>query len=236
MAILTVSEVREEGFTDPPYSDPRVQKAIDRVERYIEDVTGNWFEVRDLTLTLDGSGCEVLPLPHPIISVTSVKIWGDEVSLDDIKVYNRHLQGVLDGDDRQDPKIEFNSEFIEEYYPWYGKSRQAHRNFPRGAQNIEIVGKFGFRDYDPLNPEGKSPEGLKIPALMLIPRFLEQVASKRFYAAWRSHEVSRKSTRGTSCEFSSAVTLGKVYGGLTGDPYIDDLLSLYVRPVMGAVV
>lgn len=236
MSVVTRQEVRDQGFTDPPYSDTRVDDAIAEITDYVEQVTGNWFDVRDLTLKLDGSGVEVQPVPHPIISISSVKIYGDEVSLNDLKIYNRHLQGNVDGDDRQNPRIEFNSDFVENYYSWYGRSRLSGQSFPQGSQNIEIVGKFGYRDFDPLNAEGKCPPLLKRAFFMLMPRFIENAASPFAMAAWRSHEVSRKSTRGQSCENSSAITMGKIFGGLTGDEYIDRILSLYTRPIGVAVV
>ena len=227
MSIVTRQEVRNQGFTDPPYSDTRVDEAIAEITTYIEEVTNNWFDVRDLTLNLDGLGVEVLPLPHPIISISSVKIYGNEMDLTSLIIYNRHLQGYKAADDRQDPKIEFASQFTENYYSWYGRSRQTSQNFPAGSQNVEVVGKFGYRDYDPLNPEGQCPPLLKRAFYMLMPRFLENAASPFAMAAWRSHEVSKKSTRGQSCELSSAITKGTLYGGLTGDVNIDRILSLY---------
>lgn len=236
MAIVTRDDVRNQGFTDPPYSNGRVDAAIEEIEDYILQVTGNWFDVRDLTLKLDGLGVEVLPLPHPIIEISSIKIYDEEINVADVLVYNRHLQGQLQEDDRQTPRIEFNSEYQESYYGWYGRSRITVRNFPQGSQNIEVVGKFGYRDYDPLNPQGKCPPLLKRAFFMLLPRFIEDAASQYSTAAWRAHELSKKTTRGQSCELSSAITKGKLYGGLTGDVNIDRILSLYCRPMKAAVI
>lgn len=236
MSIVTVSDVRDQGFGDPPYSDPKVTQAIEAITEYIESVTGNWFDVRTLTLHLDGSGFEALMLPHPIVSISEVKIFGEAIDLDDVKVYNRHLQGYKDPDDRQDPKIEFVSDLVDRYASWQGRNRSRSRRFPEGPQNIEVTGKFGYRDYDPGNVEGKVPIPLKQAFYMLLPRFIENAASPYLGAAWRSHELAKKSTRGQSCENRSAVTAGVLYGGLTGDLNIDRILSLYVSPIGGAVV
>jgi len=63
MAIITLSDVRGEGYGNPPYSDARVTTAIAEVEQYITDLILNWFEIVTLTLTLDGTGEETLYLP-----------------------------------------------------------------------------------------------------------------------------------------------------------------------------
>lgn len=219
MTTVTRDEVRTEGFTDPPYSDDRVDAALEAIDEYIEEALGTWFDVRDLSLALDGSGANVQPIPHPIISIDSVEIFGNPVYLSDLKIYNRHLQGYRDTDDTQDPRLEYIGGY-----------------FPEGRQNVVVTGKFGYRAYDPLNAQGKIPLPLKRAIFMMLPRFLESAASPYSMAAWRSHEVSKKTTRGQSCEMSSAITRGELYGGITGDVNIDRLLSMYTRPIGGGVV
>jgi hypothetical protein len=231
MAYITLQDVRDQGFTNPPYSDTVVNQAIADVEDYILQVTGNWFDVRTLTLELDGLQSEVLPLPHPIIEVTSIEMYGAPITLTDVSIYNRHLQGMLNPDDRQDPKIEFKSSYL------YRLSDHAfYRTFPRDSKNIKIVGKFGYRDYDPLNPQGKVPPMLKRAALMLISRFIEQLGGPYGMAPWRGHELARKTTRNQSCEYASALTEGRLFGGITGDIYVDRILSLFVRPINVGIV
>lgn len=227
MPIVTLSDIRAQGFTDPPYSDVRVNEAIAESEDYIEQVTGNWFDVRARTLILDGSGVDVLPIPHPIIDITSVSFYDEEIDLTDIAIANRHLQGYLDYDDRQDPKLEFRTDRLNALQTlWKSGNR-----FPQGNKNITVVGNFGYRDYDVGNVQGKVPPMMIRAVYMLIKRFLPDAASSDATAAWRAHELSKKTTRNQSCEMSSAITRGVLFGGLTGDLYLDRILSLFSRPI-----
>jgi hypothetical protein len=63
----------------------------------------------------------------------------DEVDLDDVEVYNRHLsQGLVDPDDRESPKIVVNvSDIAKIGFIDY---------WPRGNQNIQVQGVFGYTD------------------------------------------------------------------------------------------
>lgn len=231
MAYITLQDVRDEGFTDPPYSDARVNLTIERVEDYILQVTGNWFDVRDLVLELDGLDSEILPLPHPIIEVSEIELYGSPVNMEDIAIFNRHLQGMTNPDDRQDPKLVFKSSYL-----YRASGLPSYRKFPFDSKNVKVTGKFGYRDYDPMNPQGKVPLMLKQAALMLISRFIEGTGTPYSQAHWRAHELKTKRTRNQTCEYESAITEGRIFGGLTGDVYIDRILSLFTSPLLIGVV
>ena len=234
MAILTAQQVRDEGYGNPPYTDARVTAAIKAMDAYIEELTGNWFEPRTLTLKLDGTGHETLFIPHPIIEITEIRIDGDVVAAADYLVYNRHLTGQTRPDDRQNPKVEFKGTV-----PMTGGRTHTHRHttrqWPDGRLNIEVDGKFGYRDYDKDNPsspdpEGVIPENLQAACLLLMDRFLEQGATPYNTDAWRKQYITKQSSRGQSVEFKGAMGDGKVFGVLTGDVLIDTMLAPYVRP------
>lgn len=232
MAILTRQEIRDEGFTDPPYTDARVDAAILAVEDYIEKKTNNFFDVRTLTLNFDGNGLHFLPL-LPVVSITSVKIFDETIDSDDYVVYNRHLFGnTMMPNDQANPKIQFKNK-IHDYRTRYRDSGWV-RKFTKGSQNIEVVGQFGFRDYnpsepDPANPIGVVPPGIKQAAIMLFDRFVEEGASPFQKDAWKQHHLVETQTRNQRMRRGGVMMTGKVFGSLTGDLEIDMLLSPYVR-------
>lgn len=234
MALLTLAEVRALGFTDPPYTDPQVTSAIARIDAYIESVTKNFFEPRTLTLNIDGSGTNVLMMPYPIITITSVKEGGEyEVDLSDLKIYNRHLQGLRnwDQDDRTNPKIEF----VRDSFPYFERYSGYQSGFTPGSQNWEIIGTFGYRDYDPLDlVNGQIPPMIKEAAEWLLSRFLAPKGGPKFQQAWAGHSLKKTKTRTQECELGGAIVAGKLHGGLTGDWYLDQLLSMFVAPPLGS--
>lgn len=225
MAIITLSDVRGEGYGNPPYSDARVTTAIAEVEQYITDLILNWFEIVTLTLTLDGTGEETLYLPHPIVSIDTVKIDGVLVAAADYKVFNRHLtQKLLKPDDRKNPRITFKHGT-----PSYGR-RSAVRRWPEGVQNIEVVGDFAYRDYDG-TATGQVPLMAKRVALILIDRFLEQEGDVYAHESRRAHDVKRVKTRNTEMEYGGPIASGKQIGSLTGDPAVDRILAKFMAPM-----
>lgn len=121
MAYCTVQEIRDEGIDQKQADDERLAMLIDLATAYIDGVTGQWFEPRVMTITLDGNGGEMLFLPVFPIEVTGVTVEGREIT--NYKVYNRFFP-----DDRHNPKI-------------YRKE-----GWPRGRQNVNIAGTWGFVD------------------------------------------------------------------------------------------
>lgn len=220
MTWITRQEVRDEDFKDPPYSDSRVDLAIATVEEYVEGKLGNWFDPRTLTLTLDGSGRDTLLLPHPIVSITSITIDTTAVDLDDVVVYNRHLSGMTRPDDRQNPKIVYKTPT--------SRTRSGGR-WPRGRQNITVVGSFAYRDYDSGDATGKIPAALKRALFLLLPRFIETANSPYGQEAQKAHNLIENRTR------SSSVQYQETHSVITGDPAVDQLLARMKAPMAGGL-
>jgi len=233
MALLTLQEVRDEGFSSARYSDQRVTDSIELVTDYVEELTGNFFEPRTLTLKLDGDRTPTLLLPYPIISITQVKDREEVIDLAGLKVYNRHLSGLrVLPDDRKNPKIEYD---LDEF-PYNASTFFGGGVFSRGVQNITVVGDFGYRDYDPGDATGKVPTLLKRALFLLLPRYLEQAATSEGKAAWSASVKKRTKTRSMECEEGGAIVMGNVMGSLTGNWEIDQILSKFTRPTFGVIV
>jgi len=128
MAYIVIQDLRDEGVTDPPYSDSYVQDRIALAQSLIEELTGRFFEKKEAyVVTLDGTGHELLWLPVPpagIDSITKVEVGGDELDADD---YELLMPSVPDG--RFNPKLRLLSGY-----------------WPTGKSNIVITGDFGFVD------------------------------------------------------------------------------------------
>jgi len=103
----SVQDLRDEGVPASVADDARLQTIIARASKMVDLYTGQWFEPRTLTLTLNGRNSPTIFLGSPIISVSSLRV--DELDLlsDEYVIYNRHLtEQLLSPDDRENPRIE----------------------------------------------------------------------------------------------------------------------------------
>ena len=126
MSYCTVPDLRAEGLDEEKYSDEALTKLIKLSCEYIDRITGQFFEVRDMTVRLDGRGGKNLVLPYPLIDAECVEI-SHEI-IEDYVIYNRP-------EDRVYPKIFRNA------------------GWPKGILNIEIKGTWGYVENDGSPPE-----------------------------------------------------------------------------------
>ncbi len=242
-----VADMREEGVP-VSVSDSLIAKRITLASRFIEAATRRFFYPKEKTVKLDGRGGPKLLLQDPIIAIEEVRfevspLYPSEFTLvenDIIRVYNRHLsQGLTEPDDRNNPRIElFNPAWVRPLGG--GHTLLTALNFPRGQQNVQVKGVFGYTDPDPdaTNTQGKTPDLIRHACKLLVMKELAKMSnvSARFDARNRFKLTSER-TR------DQAYTLGgngSAAGGLvgasfTGDPEIDHILAYYQRPpAMGA--
>jgi len=226
-------------------SDAELDLLITQQSRLIDLYTGRWFEPRSLVLLLDGTGRRGLLLGSPIISISQIRLIATNSSTDlpvdlgDVRIYNRHLDGLLDPDDRENPRVEFQ-EYDQrwETLPFGGDLGGifSPTRWPTGTQNVEITGVFGYTEADG-SPTGQTPGPIATAcALMVIRNLAGPLSSDAFDAAnaWRVTELK---TRDQSIKWADPSRLGsRGIGAFTGDPQIDTILMAYVRPPqLGAV-
>lgn len=238
----TVAALREEGVTVSMASDTRLQTLIERVSHQIDLFTGRFFEPRSLTLRVDGHGSHILQLEHPIISIDDVAVLEVDpfaspnatLDIDDLVIYNRHLsQGLLDPDDRENPRIEFfSSEY--RYRDAYGASANFILNrFPQGAQNIEVDGVFGYTEPDG-SPQGRTPLLIQHAANLMVIRELPLLTASDDRDDARSRgRITKIKTRDQEVNFATGASTGAPHqsvGHFTGDPEIDNILASFMRP------
>lgn len=252
----TVEQLRDEGVS-VELSDARLTLLLKRAALQIENWTGRWFYPKHTTFLLDGTGSDQLQVGPPIILIESVR-WlepdttyltatNELVDLRSIRVYNRHLtQGLLDPDDRKNPKLQYVSS-------WSGE-RHAPRIFPsgwwpEGVQNIEVKGLFGWTEPDDgatlwtdgVTPIGTTPAAITLATLMLAVRDTlplgdlegrnEAALANRLQSLrTRDQSISWGYQQSTSASIGDSNAGG---AGIAGNSLIKSLLQPYVR--MGAL-
>lgn len=240
----TVQEIRCEGFTDvAEFPNSRITAKIAEASRYIEAITGRFFEPRTQVLKVDAHGTKDLLLEHPIINITEVRILGQDIASQDVILesdefvfYNRHLsQGLLNPDDRDNPKISlirltdnalsgirttfragvvFGAEF-----------------FPFGVQNIQVSGKFGYTDIDTAvtpDPDGITPLLIKKACMLLTIRELPPARDIDCVTERRRNDIIEERVRDQTIRYRTGKSAR--IGGIIGDPEIDDILARFTRP------
>lgn len=226
----SVQDIRDEGVTPALADDAKVGRLITVASRYIDFYTGRFFSPRALKFKLDGRGHPALFFHHPVIAINSVTIELTpgtvdplDVDLLDLSIYNRHVrEGLLDPDDRENPKIEFfrsNEDIIR------AAPGSAFLQFPMGRQNIEVDGMFGYTDYDG-TALGVTPalicEVCKRITIRILPLKIKQSLSG-------SGAIWKMVTRDQRVEFGEPSRLA-IQGAFTGDPEIDQVLAGFRRP------
>lgn len=241
----TVADVRDEGITETEATNARVRRAILKAEAWFERTTKRWFYPRQFTnFRTGGTGNRILPLHMPIIQIDSVETlssdWpetdpANEVDLESIKVYNRHLtMGNVDDDDREDPKIVLDPDSY----------------WPKGRQNIQVGGWFGYTELGREDVPGETEEGSQVPLTMgqtpvdvqdviirLALRDLPLKSDPDEEDFWtQRHRVSNWKTRDQQIQLLSPQSAGGIVGRFTGDPLIDSVVAQFMAPSSGKMV
>ncbi|HET9621814.1 MAG TPA: hypothetical protein VFP84_10625 [Kofleriaceae bacterium] len=238
-----VSDVRAEGVMAKDVSDVRIARMIRLASQYVDRITGRFFTPRAMTLTVDGSGRRSQLLGHPIIGIGDVKMFAglfdDLAELPVIpsffRVFNRHLtQGLLDPDDRENPRLEFfhESDLLGVHADPAADLGLGSLVWLTGVQNVIIDGVFGYTDPDG-SPTGRTPELIRHVTKLLVMRELPAMAD----FAWREDRRQRwRITSERTRDQSYNLDALRAQGIFTGDPEIDAILVSFQRPAqLGAV-
>ena len=205
-----------------------LQLAIELASRQVELYTGRFFEPRYEVYRLSSKGGRDVVLGPPIIGVESVTVEsagiggvvvGSLLDTNLYRVYNRHLRGMNDPDDRDAPKIEFNRTADPAVFPDIGSL-----TFALGTQNVVVVGAFGYTDADS-TPFGQTPLLIGRVTVNLARRHLEDPT----FSEMGSGRIKSARTRDQSVAFLTPRDTG-VSGGGTGDVYVDSILLQFHRP------
>ena len=200
-----------------------VQVLIDKASKKIENLTGRFFTPRYMIYRLDGRATPGLMMPEPIIGISLLQIESGAtgltmtltvVSLDGVRVRSRHLTGMLDPDDRDNPGIDITR--------FEGILFQTLSTFPKGPRTIHVTGVYGYTDPDG-TPWGCIPKELTQVVGNFATKFLQDPFGLDL-ATWNPGIVQNAKTRDQSVSFY------KLPYVLTGDPSVDNILIRYLRP------
>jgi hypothetical protein len=232
-----ISDLRAEGVQAKDASDVRMARLLRLASQYVDRITGRFFTPRAMTLTVDGSGRRSQLLGHPIIAIGDVKMFaGMFTELAELpvipsffRVFNRHLtQGLLDPDDREDPKLEFfhESDLLGVHATPAAQFGLGALVWLPGVQNVIINGVFGYTDPDG-SPTGRTPDLIRHVTKLLVMRELPTMAD----FAWREDRRERwRLTAERTRDQSYNLDALRAQGIFTGDPEIDALLVSFQRP------
>jgi hypothetical protein len=234
----TRQDIRDEGVSVAEASDSRVDMLLELASRYIDRMTRRWFEPRALVVKADGSGSRVLHFDIPIISVSQVRILnsydgsGQVVAAAGYRVYNRHLSGLTAPDDRDNPRLEY----LSDYFSATSRSGDDGYVWPEGEQNVEVTGVFGFTDWDPTGvaTQGLTPTLIKHACKLLVVRMVPLMDDAAARAEKSNlYRVMTEKTADQEIRYSEG---GQLTGSYTGDNEIDLLLESFQRPMALRVV
>src|SRR3990172_2213255 len=237
MAYVTAAEVRCEGVP-ASISDQKITDAIALWQQFIERACRQWFESRLLTVQVDGNDSDILFLPVPVISVTSLFVNNDFVNALPTVNYKVYSGRSEPNDDRRNPKIRLVSLqtiFDPPVFP-------LRAVFAKGQQNQKIVGEFGFTESSATTPFWTTPLLIKRALVKLVIRDLQTKGSGGLWAAVSSGGLPAgakafEMTDGHSVQYAtpqSKITKAGL-SGVTGDNEIDAILVLYRAPIAMAV-
>lgn len=211
--------------------------AIDYASRMVETLTGRFFEPRYERLLLTSHGERSLILGHAIIGIEEIGVTGlaatdtqirTVVDLDLIEVFNRHLRGTLNPDDRDAPRVTYGLQYDPTVLA------QVTLRFDRGVLNVDVLGMFGYTDPDG-TPVGQTPQLLGRVVLALARRHvLEDPLSEDVGSA--AGRVRSVRTRDQATTFMTPRDMGMSASLGSGDPELDTILAQYVRPPHAAVI
>lgn len=231
------------------YSFADARRAILEAIQFFDDVTGRFFSPRYREFDLDGDGGPAIQTEHVIVGLTDVTFTFTTftpadlpIEEGDLRVYNRHIrQGLEEPDDRDDPRVEFlrtpvyrfpRSQLLGEV-----DILSSFIGFTDSQQNVKMRGMWGYTDPDG-SPFGKTPERVKEAILRLAARNIQPLWQRIGGAGSQSGiggPILEEKTMDQSVKFSDVASseggLGSPYAGVwTGDPAIDQIIALYLRP------
>jgi hypothetical protein len=248
-----VSDFRAEGFGEGLVSDMRLMKLIRQESEWLEGITKRFFEPRYIYMRVDGTHSRRLILGHVPIAIEGIKVgdfafeWPPPV--DNLVVYNRHLKGMVDPDDRHVPRIEIRDwKWVSDTFwvTWGAGLVNGFENpplvgrFPLNSQNIIVSGIYGYTEADPYHsPLGQAPAVVREAILLLVKRKLPRLTDDNaLWDAQEGHRVTSISTRGQTISFAphsaygaGSVTAGTAIAPWSGDPTIDRLIARVMPPL-----
>ncbi len=237
-AYALVSDLRDEGVQVGDANDARLLKLLGMQARYIERITERVFRPVYKVAVFDGSGGRSCQFGEPLIGLVSVSIGQPaitDVERSAFRVYNRHLaNGMIEPDDRDDPRIEFahGSDLLQGRRggavvgsPLFGVPWRDHW-FPQTVLGVTVRGVWGFTDYDG-SPTGMTPELIAHVQKLLVIREIPTMAG----CGDREDARDRGKITSETTRDQSYTKKPEIETPFTGNREIDDILLMFKGPL-----
>lgn len=207
----------------------RMASCLGHAGKFTDLTTGQRFAPYYLDkFYVNGSGDRDLELGMPIIAVEDVVIVDYEraedwdYDPDDIIVFNRHMIGVTDPDDRRDPHLSMAGE---------------DGYFAEGEQNIKIRGIFGYVEptYDvdgTVLVVNRPPSLIRHVNVIMSWKKLPLLGDAERWERDEQHRITQESTEGQS--YTMEGRIGPKF--LSGDTSVDSILYGYRYGIRSARV
>lgn len=216
MSLVTVADMRDAGVTGNQATNDRLTELISFWESWVGYMTGMLFTETTLTIDLEGTGCDTLWLPLPIITCSSLMMNSNFQTVIDAATYtvfNRPFP-----DDRWNPKIVLDQVSESIYEGIFDKWE--HRIFKKDLMN-RVVGTWGFVESDKATPPM---------ILYLIQRLIILNIDKPvdFFKNWsRKLRLNVKSEKTDYHSYSLGPGPLPGVDSLTGDKELDQILMFF---------
>ena len=207
MSYCSVADLRAEGLTIEQASKDEAEKLISEACDFIDKYTGQWFELREKTIRLDGRGGQFLVLPVFLRSVISIKVNNETLDPNEYVLYNR----ISPEDDRRYPKIFCGNKWSS------------------GILNIKIRGYWGYVEEDLTTPLLIRRAAIKL----VLYKFLPTLGDADAQAEKNTQRLLvKETTDGHSYELAENAVEASSSSSLlsTGDVEVDEILEYFKRP------
>jgi len=216
MTYASVQDIRDRGVDETAANDAAVEQALARALVIIDAYCVRDFLKREETYKLDGTGKASLFLDdRPVIEVSELKVDGQIVQPESFVLYND--AGYIRLND--------------------GLSIFAYRSgvFPKGAQNIEVHGFFGYEE-----PPAEVKEACILLALAILRSKQEEANVSESQANTTAKAIGIKRVRiddlSVEYEYPREVAVGAEKKRTTGLLEADRLLVRYRRDLEAMVI
>lgn len=190
MQIITISDVRAQGFDEVNYPDVMVEEAITVTDAYFEQICDHWFVLRDDSRFYNGNSSAVLPLDIPLFSLSKLYFsLGDSWQEQDKEGFVLHREMKY-------PRIE----------------ARGCRRFPPGRLSVKVEGQFGCVDIS-----GQTPAPIRRAALELVPIYLGTLITHEPQERLKRLMLYEEETEDHRYKIAEAMTTGLLTGIATVD-------------------
>lgn len=189
-----------------------LEELLEEASDLIDVMTCQHFEPREQTRRLDGSGTRALSVPVPLLEVQQV--FFDDVPQTPPQSVVRPTAPVLVGD-KPHTLVSYGPEV-----------------WPKGLQNVEITGLWGFTEVDSNNPVGRTPRAIRRATILIVAKILVAPIGDPYQSGTLEQDarITEVRTREQTIKYAHTLKQTSAHNGSCGIMEVDRLLVHYKSP------